>query len=193
MVWLPSPMGRSRFSQLGRLGDRDGIVRWWIRLFGALWYLLKFLSKHGGWYVVMYLWIPHQNPVVIKVAYCFSTEESINHVFLLGLVAARVWKYFARKFGFRELIWTSVVGMIMSWFHSSSSPKVDHFQSVLPLVICWNLWRMQNQSRFQGATCSTQTVILLVEDCLAQLGRTGVFKYSHFKGYRDFEWARFVT
>ena len=47
---------------------------------------------------------------------CFSAEESVSHFFLHGPVARNVWDHFARLFGLRDTMRTSIAAMFISWF-----------------------------------------------------------------------------
>ena len=48
---------------------------------------------------------------------------------------------------------------------------VNHIRCIIPLVVCWFLWKGRNKSRFEGIKFLAQQVIFEVERFLHELGQ----------------------
>nr|XP_027071886.1 uncharacterized protein LOC113696707 [Coffea arabica] len=119
-------------------------------------------------------------------------EESLNHLFLKGPVASRVWEHFGRRFGILDVVRYSLASVWMSWFDSVSPGQVDHIRTVVPTLILWSLWKLRNHARFENLAFSAQQVIVMVNVFVDQLGAARILNATHFRGDGNNPWAAWV-
>lgn len=81
---------------------------------------------------------------------CFAEKKSLPHLFLYDLLASEVWTYFARQFGLFPVMQSSIYPLLCSWLLSISEGSSEHVRMPLPVIILWSLWKVRNNSRFQG-------------------------------------------
>ncbi|XP_071914053.1 uncharacterized protein [Coffea arabica] len=124
---------------------------------------------------------------------CYGEEEDLLHVFVTGPIASQVWTRVSRRFGFQMRNCSTMASVFIAWFLSSDTSSKNHIRVILPIVVCWFLWRARNHERFQGGRWEVNRIIWDVENFIEQLGRANKLKGFHFKGDEDCEWRRLVS
>ncbi|XP_027174456.1 uncharacterized protein LOC113774088 [Coffea eugenioides] len=168
-------------------------------LFRLLWNdILPLKVSFFAWRVLCN-WLPLdvmlRNKGVVLVSRCLcchQEEESLNHLFLKGPVASRVWEHFGRRFGILDVVRYSLASVWMSWFDSVSPGQVDHIRTVVPTLILWSLWKLRNHARFENLAFSAQQVIVMVNVFVDQLGAARILNATHFRGDGNNPWAAWV-
>lgn len=60
---------------------------------------------------------------------------------------------------------------LLLYWHSFS-PKLNHIQGLIPLLILWFLWKAYNEARYQGNLYDNHIVIFQIDNYLALIGAT---------------------
>ncbi|XP_027060834.1 uncharacterized protein [Coffea arabica] len=76
--------------------------------------------------------------------------ELLEHVFSAGKVAMEVWSYFGNICGIARH-GSDVRAWMMSWWVSKPRSKRRQVVfTILPVFICWHIWKAQNKAHFEG-------------------------------------------
>ena len=91
--------------------------------------------------------------------YLKPSEESFQHLFSLGTLARDVWKAFELPIGLwgSETDWRKRCTQMWQ-INGFKRPSIFCIQ-LLPSLICWNLWKARNLSKFQGEKISAKNII----------------------------------
>ena len=105
-----------------------------------------------------------------KCWYCQDPrEEGLNHVFCSGERARLVWHYFeieAREMRevntVRHMVW-------FWWLRRGDNIYLKFLNSVLPSVICWELWRTKNRKVFEGRRMRVRETVSRIVQLLSDI------------------------
>nr|XP_027102884.1 uncharacterized protein LOC113724156 [Coffea arabica] len=122
---------------------------------------------------------------------CFPLPsiETIDHVFATGEIASRVWHFFGDPVG---ISWagSSFRGCMAAWWYGRrGNRQLEFVHQILPLLICWQLWKCRNSMRYDGACIGWTRVCNLVLSDLLEL-------FGLFLPYRrpfPSDWVRFYA
>nr|XP_027090418.1 uncharacterized protein LOC113711451 [Coffea arabica] len=109
----------------------------------------------------------------------------------LGNLASAVWKHFFRACGIPWTSFSCVSSLLVVWFQSSGSGRLDHVRCVIPVVVLWFLWRSRNDARFGNVSSACFKVISDINGWLVALGAARMLKRSQLEGDTDTYFARY--
>ncbi|XP_027178138.1 uncharacterized protein LOC113777304 [Coffea eugenioides] len=168
MVWIPSA---SRHFSVNSTWECLRQTRSSATLFRMIWNEILPLKVSFFAWRVLHNWLPldatirTRGVVLASCCHCCrQEEESLNHLFLQGPVASRVWEHFGRRFGILDVVRYSLSSVWMSW----------------------------NRARFENLAFDAQQVIVMINSFVDQLGAAGILKAPPFKGDSDVPWAAWV-
>ncbi|XP_071920617.1 uncharacterized protein [Coffea arabica] len=122
---------------------------------------------------------------------CGDSQESLHHIFVQGNLASAVWKHFFRACGIPWTSFSCVSSLLVVWFQSSGSGRLDHVRCVIPVVELWFLWRSRNDARFGNVPSACFKVISDINGWLVALGAARMLKRSQLEGDTDTYFARY--
>ncbi|XP_027155903.1 uncharacterized protein LOC113756420, partial [Coffea eugenioides] len=122
---------------------------------------------------------------------CGDSQESLHHIFVQGNLASAVWKHFFRACGIPWTSFSCVSSLLVVWFQSSGSGRLDHVRCVIPVVVLWFLWRSRNDARFGNVPSACFKVISDINGWLVALGAARMLKRSQLEGDTDTYFARY--
>ncbi|XP_060210633.1 uncharacterized protein LOC132637582 [Lycium barbarum] len=85
------------------------------------------------------------------------TIEIINHLFLCGDLAAKVWRYFNMGAGL-SLNYVQVKHAIRSWWEAKCHFKIKTIYKAVPAFIVWQIWKWRN-NRLHGGIMNLNRVL----------------------------------
>nr|XP_027099065.1 uncharacterized protein LOC113718354 [Coffea arabica] len=94
---------------------------------------------------------------------CYSaSEESIEHLFSNGHIASTVWNYFGAACGL-AFPGSSLRPRIVGWWLSSQHSEIRRYiGSILPSVVCWNIWKSRNKAMFENVHMSSPAICFAI-------------------------------
>ncbi|KAI0511688.1 hypothetical protein KFK09_012320 [Dendrobium nobile] len=118
--------------------------------------------------------------VIVSKCQCCYHFENINHVFINGPIAIRVWNYFDNIFkvmvdGYYE----SFTSIIKDWI----IPIKGHIRNTIPVLICWYLWASRNDSKHNNIRMDAMNIISKFKNKVIQLYNANLIKPSSFKNH----------
>ncbi|KAI0511114.1 hypothetical protein KFK09_011737 [Dendrobium nobile] len=118
--------------------------------------------------------------VIVSKCQCCYHFVNINHVFINGPIAIRVWNYFDNIFkvmvdGYYE----SFTSIIKDWI----IPIKGHIRNTIPVLICWYLWASRNDSKHNNIRMDAMNIISKVKNKVIQLYNANLIKPSSFKNH----------
>ncbi|KAH0730025.1 hypothetical protein KY289_001213 [Solanum tuberosum] len=116
---------------------------------------------------------------LVKCYCCFQQGwDDVEHIFLQEHFAGHIWKFFASSMGLQLqqhslhnqlLCWSGVTGK------NTAHTMIIH---ILPIVICWNLWKNRCSAKYGGKISSIHKVkYLIIKDMILTIN--SVFPYFH--------------
>ncbi|KAH0665042.1 hypothetical protein KY285_026248 [Solanum tuberosum] len=133
---------------------------------------------------LMHFW----NPTISDNCMCCSipVEETIEHLFLIGEVAARIWNHYSRA--------ASLLGPMLNlkqtmrrWWSSEGSYRIQVIFQVVPIVILWCLWKRRN-AILHGGAFSESKVIWEINDIILK-----VIKIRFKRDFGRNNWPDIIT
>ncbi|KAL0912108.1 hypothetical protein M5K25_018058 [Dendrobium thyrsiflorum] len=111
-----------------------------------------------------------------KCQCCYSIE-TINHVFINGAIAAKVWNYFFRltNKGTPNLN-IDVCTMLNVWVTKSKG----HICNVIPIFVMWFLWKARNDSKHNNIRMNAEHVISAIRNKIVQLYSVNLISFKNF-------------
>ncbi|KAI0518958.1 hypothetical protein KFK09_006397 [Dendrobium nobile] len=98
--------------------------------------------------------------------FCCSNIESIDHLFVNGLIAQKVWTYFgglANKT--LNTPHNNFISILKSWVHVSKG----HIFNLIPLLIVWYIWKARNDAKHNVIKMEASNIISNVRHKILQL------------------------
>ena len=87
------------------------------------------------------------------------SEESIQHLFSLGMLAQDVWRAYELPLGLWDFETDWRKRCTQMWQINGFKRFSKFCIQLLPSLICWNLWKARNSSKFQGDKTSANSII----------------------------------
>ena len=81
-----------------------------------------------------------------------SSVETRQHVFMDGEVARAIWKFFGSLCGITFGQDHLRVYLANWWYKPTKSERLKFVFRLLPIFVCWNLWKARNSAVFEGIT-----------------------------------------
>ncbi|KAH0650670.1 hypothetical protein KY285_032001 [Solanum tuberosum] len=104
---------------------------------------------------VIHAWNPN---ISLNCRCCNILEnESINHLFLRGEIATRIWSYYSRTAGIIGIM-LNVKQMVRKWWSTDGNYRIKLVYQAIPIVIMWFLWKRRN-TILNGGSYSVGKVI----------------------------------
>ena len=96
-------------------------------------------------------------------------EEDLNHVFCSGEGARLVWRHFEINASeMREV--NTVRHMVWFWWlRRGDNIYLKFLNSVLPSMICWELWRIKNMRVFEGRRMRVRETVSRIVQLLSDI------------------------
>ncbi|XP_071905976.1 uncharacterized protein [Coffea arabica] len=105
-----------------------------------------------------------------KYGCCQSPEvEMVDHVFAGGDVASQVWHFFGDTVGVSSRGLSFCVCMAAWWYGKRGNRYLEFVHHVLPLLICWHLWKGRNARKYDGTHIQEDRLCRLVFTDLLEL------------------------
>ncbi|XP_073133317.1 uncharacterized protein [Henckelia pumila] len=105
--------------------------------------------------------------------------ESFDHLFFSSGLAQTVWNYFARLFGVMHHC------NFGNWKVAEDWRKDGHARELIPFLIIWFIWKARNDHKHRGVRTHPARIIKQIQEFLVSLGRVGILKVGHWRGYHD--------
>ena len=89
--------------------------------------------------------------------------DDVDHTFIQGPFSTHIWKYFASSVGI-NIQQCSLRNRIIQWRNNKG--KNDAHRAViriLPIVICWNLWKNRCAAKYGGKNSSIYKVKYFIQ------------------------------
>ncbi|KAL0909994.1 hypothetical protein M5K25_020913 [Dendrobium thyrsiflorum] len=119
--------------------------------------------------------------IVSKCQCCYHIEN-INHVFMQGPVAMKVWIHFNNMFKVLSTTHFNNVGdLLKGWF----TPTKGHIRNIIPVLICWFLWSSRNNAKHENIKMDASTIISKVKNKVFQLFVAKLLKADSFNGFHN--------
>lgn len=85
----------------------------------------------------------------LKIFCCESPKfETINHVFALGELGRAAWNHFGTACGILQGTTDLQNRLSNKWYVSCKYPQVKFLFCIVPIFICWNIWKARNKAFF---------------------------------------------
>lgn len=99
------------------------------------------------------------NPHISQNCRCYNipVNESINHLFLRGEIATKIWYYYSRAAGIIALM-CNVKQMVRKLWYTNGNYRIKLVYQGLPIVIMWFLWKRRN-TLVHGRSYSVRNLI----------------------------------
>ncbi|KAL0920956.1 hypothetical protein M5K25_007976 [Dendrobium thyrsiflorum] len=107
---------------------------------------------------------------IVSKCQCCCQVESIDHIFLTGPIAVKLWLYFEEVLNvqfFNQCM--SIRELIFKWF----SKDIGHISHVVCALIVWNLWVARNNARFNGVPLDAGKIITSIHDKIFRIYKVG--------------------
>lgn len=88
----------------------------------------------------------HHSVSAVKEDY----RKQLRHLFFTAPTAQKVWKFFAGFAGMRFGL--NPHSIIRVWWNKVESQRLQQIYKVIPVLICWKLWKRRNNRRYGGDT-----------------------------------------
>ncbi|KAI0500763.1 hypothetical protein KFK09_018979 [Dendrobium nobile] len=101
--------------------------------------------------------------------YCCADIESINHVFLFGKIAQKVWRFYALLVNkdipdIYDADRVAVLSVLSDWMSSVKGNAIN----LLPIFILWFLWKARNAAKHDGIKMNSSFIISDIKHRLFQ-------------------------
>ncbi|XP_027150296.1 uncharacterized protein LOC113750530 [Coffea eugenioides] len=93
----------------------------------------------------------------------------VEHVFAMGEMASRVWHFFGDPVGISWVGSSFRVCMASWWYGKRGNRQLAFVHHILPLLICWHLWKFRNRMRYDGVRLGFARLCYLVLSDLLEL------------------------
>lgn len=93
-----------------------------------------------------------------KCPWCLSLD-SMDHAFSSCEVARQVWYYFSGIFRLDLDFSSNLMVLVQSCWASNAADLPQELGRLLPMFVCWELWKMQNNVLFDNQAPSAGYVI----------------------------------
>lgn len=112
----------------------------------------------------MYIW----NPEITENCICCTIleKETINHLFLKGGIAGRMWNYFYRAAGLVEHR-INVKQSLRMWRIQGGNQRLGFVFNVIPIIISWFLYKRIN-TVLNGGSYHERKIVWEVERTTAK-------------------------
>ncbi|XP_060170720.1 uncharacterized protein LOC132601662 [Lycium barbarum] len=91
-------------------------------------------------------------PIVSKCCCCHTAQiETINHLFLCGDLATKVWRYFNMGAGL-SMNCVQIKHAIRCWWEAKCHFKMKTIYKAVPAFIVWQIWKWRNNRLYGGNT-----------------------------------------
>ncbi|KAI0502223.1 hypothetical protein KFK09_017170 [Dendrobium nobile] len=118
--------------------------------------------------------------VIVSKCQCCYHFENINHVFINGPIAIKVWNYFDNIFKVMvDGYYASFTTKIRDWI----IPIKEHIRNIIPVFICWYLWASRNDSKHNNIRMDAMNIISKVKNKVIQLYNANLIKPISFKNH----------
>ena len=117
-------------------------------------------------------------PLVSRCRCCGEhEEESIDHLFVKGELAANVWRYISEVFYMPFPENTSIFNLASLWFtNSKGRPFFHYLMKMVPMLILWEVWLERNRRNHENIFLSPSEVTRKVIRWLKELAPFCVVK-----------------
>ncbi|XP_071921716.1 uncharacterized protein [Coffea arabica] len=124
----------------------------------------------------------------LKCVCCASPKcETVDHLFADGDMARTVWRFFGSECSVRHP-GPLLRGVLAEWwFKSAPTENLCFILWLLPVFICWHLWKVRNSSVFQGVKVEVHGVCCAI---FQDLKDAYVIKYGELQEIR--QWPQFL-
>ncbi|KAL0906850.1 hypothetical protein M5K25_025378 [Dendrobium thyrsiflorum] len=109
---------------------------------------------------------------------CCADIESINHVFINGFIAKKVWAYF---YDLTDKVYVNCIDNMVNLFKAWFTPSAGHFFNILPIIIVWFLWKARNEAKHIGKKMEAASIIIKVKDKILELFAANLLNDGTFK------------
>ncbi|KAI0491988.1 hypothetical protein KFK09_026251 [Dendrobium nobile] len=108
---------------------------------------------------------------------CCSNVEDINHLFINGQIARKVWSYFILMTS-KNVVYIpdNLFEMVDSWF----IPKKGHIFNLIPILILWYIWKARNEAKHDNIKMDEIRIIDNVKRKIIQLYNCKVISSKAF-------------
>ncbi|KAG6421540.1 hypothetical protein SASPL_118096 [Salvia splendens] len=113
--------------------------------------------------------------------------ESLQHLFIQGFGARRVWREFDEWFegtSPRLSINDTIPTRIEVWMQRCNQPNRKHLSRAMPYLILWFIWSERNRSRHQDTRFKPHNVIWQVHMYIRNSMVNGCLKPKHWRGVK---------
>ena len=86
-----------------------------------------------------------------KCSFCLNSE-TLQHCFVHCRTAKQVWDHFECALGLRSVADSLLEKLQGWWIHASGTSLRAVLSHLLPILICWELWKARNQAIFNSIT-----------------------------------------
>ncbi|KAL0920796.1 hypothetical protein M5K25_009965 [Dendrobium thyrsiflorum] len=115
---------------------------------------------------------------IVSKCHCCFHMETLQHVFISGPVAAKVWIYFEEFLHLNIYKGNlSINSLLCFWFVNHKG----HIRNVIPSLILWFLWLERNNARYNGIPMNHQRVINNVKFKIGNLFSANLIFLKNFK------------
>ncbi|PKU60176.1 uncharacterized protein LOC110095807 [Dendrobium catenatum] len=116
--------------------------------------------------------------IIVSKCQCCYHIENLNHVFINGPIATKVWIYFDNIFNvITSFHYDSITSLLKDWF----LPIKGHIRNLIPIIICWYLWEIRNNSKHENIGMNALNVIAKVKNKVLQLFVAKLITVDSFK------------
>ncbi|KAH0689167.1 hypothetical protein KY289_016525 [Solanum tuberosum] len=133
---------------------------------------------------LMHYW----NPSISQNCRCCSVpeEETIEHLFLKGEIATRIWDHYFRA---ADLLGPTLnlKQTMRRWLSPEGTFRIQVVYQIVPIIILWFLWKRRN-TILHGGSFSERKVIWEINDIILKVIRT---RFKRYIGRND--WPHIVT
>ena len=109
----------------------------------------------------------------------YPNEDSLTHCLVTCHASSQVWAWFEQ--GLRLHIGASdtlLLKLLGWWMHSSGKMLLATLANLLPVLICWELWKARNKAVFEDIVLSPAHVRHQVAALLNSIGEAYPLPYS---------------
>ncbi|KAL0903997.1 hypothetical protein M5K25_026065 [Dendrobium thyrsiflorum] len=111
---------------------------------------------------------------------CCSSAEDMNHVFITGPIASKVWMYFDNIFNVNYYYANIPIKELLElWF----IPTRGHIINLVSSLIIWYIWMARNNSIYNNIGMNADNIIRNITNKVFKIFSVKLLKDKNFKGY----------
>lgn len=116
---------------------------------------------------------------LVSKCYVCASQDSLNHCFATCAFARQVWSYLEDRLKVQLLQQDIYQTFSYCWNHRvNGGAGLQRFVHLLPLAVCWGIWRVRNAYLFNNEQPRIAQVVIYTLDILCSISFVKPFSFS---------------